>query len=510
MNRITRTICCGALLATAGLAVGQTLKDVSADGYGPLDTFEPPRRVAPLPRTVERPELFAADRGLHLPAVSANPALVDGPEEGAQQIGEAIEMVADPITSGAWTALEDGGMVWTVLVTSPNAQSLRIRFDDFDLPTGAELVLYDADDPTEAYGPYSRTHRRRGLPFWSPSVFSNRVRVEIYFPPALALQPGLEAPRIGAVAQEYPSRPQVALGNDCRIDVNCDATWDDPSRGVAHIRFMRGNSEFICTGSLLTRLPEFDGTPLFLTAGHCIDSEAEASSVEAYWFFETDDCNGTAADLDDVPRTDGATLLAVDGDADNSLLALLGDLPGNLFWNGWSTTNPGLGLNGTLIHHPSGTRKAISYGEFQVYTVCACGSCWNTWFFPFSNGGQEGGSSGGPVFSNAGQHVRAVASCSSNSGCGPNEWAWEGSLRHAYDVLEPFLDARDDVWVDIGHGGTERGTQAEPWDELIEGYFGVREGGNVHLVGGTYPEINFNRGRTMVFMAESGNAVIGG
>lgn len=492
------------LAGTIASASGQALKDVSAPMLISAPHVQPLPRIAPTPRTIGMAELYAVEDGVALPALREDEVRKPG-SEGQTSIGRVQEIIIDPESAGMWSSMPDGSMFWTVQITSPNAISLRVRFEEARLPVGAALIVFSPDIAKAAYGPYGAERFRKGLPFWASTVIGNRVNVEYYLPPEVVEAGMIVAPRIGGVAMGFPDAGGGARGNECRIDVASNATWATAALGVAMMqRPIGGGSVSLCTGSLITRIPG-DGAPLFLTAGHCIDTEAEANAVEAFWFFQSN----IFPDPLDAPTTNGATLLAVDTGADTSLLALLEDPPVGATHNGWNTGDPGLGTNGTIIHHPSGTQKAISFGEFQVFTVAACGSGWNTWFFPLSNGGQEGGSSGGPVFTNAGQQIRAVASCSSDANCGPNEWTWEGSLRHGFDVLGPFMDVADDVWVDIGNAGTERGTQADPWDELIEAYFGVPDGGVVHIVSGSYPAFDFTRSRAMTLTAEGGVVVIG-
>lgn len=486
----------------ADLAFGQAREDARAPMYAPAPRVQPQARTAPTPRTFGMTDLFPAGTSLRLPPLADTDVRVTA-EEGNTQTGRVFDFSIDPVTAGNWTHLADGGMVWTVQIESPNAASLRLRFEAARLPRGSELIVYHPTIAKAAFGPYGPERFRRGVPFWSPSVRGNRVNVEFYLAPAAVEAREIVAPAIGAIVQGFPT-PAGPRGDDCRIDVTTDATWDTPSLGVAYLEFVSGGGGSICSGSLINRIPS-DGAPLLLTAGHCIDSEAEANSLQAYWFYQSD----MFTDPNDAPVTVGATLLAVDTVADTSLLALLDDLPGGVIFNGWNTEFLGLGWNGTIIHHPAGTQKAISYGEFQAYTVAACGNGWNTWFFPLFNGGQEGGSSGGPVFRDAGQDIRAVVSCSSDAGCGPSEWCWQGSLRHGYDTIGWFMNVANDVWVDIGNAGTERGTQANPWDELIEAYYGVPNGGTVHIVAGSYPAFDFDRGRAMTLTSVGGTAVIG-
>src|SRR5690606_26267043 len=64
----------------------------------------------------------------------------------------------------------------------------------------------------------------------------------------------------------------------CHLDVTCSDDWAESARGVGMIVFEQGGSSRVCSGSLLnTRASTFD--PYFLTAAHCLKTEAVARTV---------------------------------------------------------------------------------------------------------------------------------------------------------------------------------------------------------------------------------------
>ena len=99
---------------------------------------------------------------------------------------------------------------------------------------------------------------------------------------------------------------------------------------VGRIIFNDNGRAYVCTGALLNNVAQ-DGTPYFLTANHCVDSQAVAQTVEVYWFYQTTSCN--SGDLRDwVHSPPGANLLATQGLNDFSLLRLQNDAPGGVFF----------------------------------------------------------------------------------------------------------------------------------------------------------------------------------
>src|SRR5450759_1990490 len=81
----------------------------------------------------------------------------------------------------------------------------------------------------------------------------------------------------------------------CNPDVSCtsndaalDAAIAERKHSVALMNFISGTSGFACTGTLINsdRFP----VPYFLTANHCISTQAAASTLITFWFREATSC----------------------------------------------------------------------------------------------------------------------------------------------------------------------------------------------------------------------------
>ena len=55
--------------------------------------------------------------------------------------------------SGTWEELEDGGMIWRLGIHSYGAYGMKVFFDTFSLPEGAEVYFYSKDEEM-SIGPY--------------------------------------------------------------------------------------------------------------------------------------------------------------------------------------------------------------------------------------------------------------------------------------------------------------------------------------------------------------------
>ena len=170
---------------------------------------------------------------------------------------------------------------------------MRVEFDDFSAGAGKVWV----HDGSHVAGPYTG----RGLfddgHFWSGAVFSGSVIVE--YEPAPGAPEELQPPfTIRAISHQARTAAETAAAaakdpaDFCELDANCYPDWKGSVSSVAQISFMDNGDELFCSGSLLaTRDNSFK--PYFLTAGHCINNEAAARTVEAYWTYQTPACGGT-------------------------------------------------------------------------------------------------------------------------------------------------------------------------------------------------------------------------
>lgn len=145
----------------------------------------PAKGLAPAGR-IEWPELDVA----RLLAEDEQDAL--GMTKRPRRIGvvreapDTIQVAGAEAGPGAWSTLPDGTRLWALAIASPDARAIRVHFEHIALPGGAEVMVYNAADPGEAYGPWARPEGE-GPGFWAPSCFSDTVVVECRVAPGAAL-----------------------------------------------------------------------------------------------------------------------------------------------------------------------------------------------------------------------------------------------------------------------------------------------------------------------------------
>ena len=217
---------------------------------------------------------------------------------------------------------------------------------------------------------------------------------------------------------------------NCEVDASC---FGDPEKNsVARILY-NNNGPRVCTGTLLNNTAQ-DETPYFLTANHCVNSQAIAQTVETYWFYQTTSCNSGVL-RSWVHTRPGANLLATQASNDFSFIRLQNNAPGGAFFSGWTSTAQSAGANVFGLHQPDGYIPP----SVNSYLRRSTGSIMNTNFnclglvngyeIGWTSGSAEPGSSGSGLFSSNGHYLVGVLSCGpipptcNNPGAGYSKFA---------------------------------------------------------------------------------------
>ena len=257
----------------------------------------------------------------------------------------------------------------------------------------------------------------------------------------------------GVVAEGTVTATVETDTRDCHLDVICYPEWSSSATGVALIVIESSEGSFACSGTLLNNRRR-DRVPYFLTAAHCVDSEAAARSVTAFWLYQTRTCNGDLPDLRSVRRTEGASLLSTLGvggrhlDGDMTLLQLEDDLPDGIVFQGWDADPQPVGAQVTGIHHPQsadwGFFKRISFG--QIIPDPSSGTSDDTYLYvsyPVGQGYTEPGSSGSAIFSSPGTVVGALSGGDIVEYACPTEPVLDfiAHFSVSYPHIRPFIDS---------------------------------------------------------------------
>ncbi len=342
----------------------------------------------------------------------SNDALIaqDGPWNPAnnpEQLHKALRYgvgrdIAPAAAAGQWLDGPEGTSLWVLDIRSPGAVGIRVHLRDVAMPPGAEVVAFAPETPGAAEGPFTDLGVLGTGVVWTPTTFGDTCRLEMSLPKGVARVVPFTIDSIQHIYRNLweVMDPTAEIGT-CHNDVTCFPAWANTAKACAGIGSISGGVSLYCSGTMLNTTSA-DQTPYWLTANHCLSTEAAANTAEIYWFYQTPTCNGTPPALGSVPRSTVATLVSANAATDHSLILIRGALPAGVYWAGWSSTRAAASAPLTAVHHPDGSWKRYSTGTYAgtgTYSgASAVRSNWNS-------GVTEPGSSGSGLFISSTQQL---------------------------------------------------------------------------------------------------------
>ena len=385
------------------------------------------------------------------------------------RVGVHRGVTPDLLSTGAWETTRDGARVWRMAIRSPGAIAIRIEFFNFSVGEGKVWI----HDGTHVAGPYSGTGLFDDGHFWSASVPAESVTIEYQAAPGAAPDSVLPfeirtvAHRAVSVVRGRPSPSRPILSGlapvattpppdpaaYCHLDPNCYPEWQSAMKMVGRMVFEVEEGEAMCTGSMIsTRDNSFK--LYLLTAGHCINEESAARSLEVDWTYQTSACAATPPENADASTksTGGGHLIGwgTVEQGDYSMV-LLQNVPAGLTFAGWDVTDPPMGVNVAGIHHPMGSWKRISFGtrvkDESVIVENDEAPADKFFEIAWDKGRTQPGSSGSPLFTSPGVIVGTLTYgwdtdppdyiCQLNGAAYPEGY---GRFSVAYQALSAYLE----------------------------------------------------------------------
>ncbi|HAP00625.1 MAG TPA: hypothetical protein DCQ93_01755 [Bacteroidetes bacterium] len=306
----------------------------------------------------------------------------------------------DVLQQGVWETMSNGDKICRLRIVCPDALSVNLAFNDFNIPPGAKLYLYD-ESKTYIVGAYTSKNIQPDNYFGTDLVPGSEITVEYNEPAAAVFHGELKIYRITHGYRDVQDfAKSYGSSGSCQMNVNCPsgAGWENQKNSVVCI-VVSGNE--ICTGAMIADVPHSQ-IPYFLTARHCT-ANSFASTDFSTWVFrfnwEAPGCTNQNSATNHT--VNGATFKAMNAASDFCLLQL-SSMPSAAYspylagWNNQNTPS----TSSTCIHHPSGDIKKISFDNGACTNTSWSGTPNNSHWMVDWDGGQctEPGSSGSPLF----------------------------------------------------------------------------------------------------------------
>lgn len=408
-----------------------------------------------------------------------------GKENGKAYYGKGIPFNVNVKDMAIHELLYDGTHLYRLRVGIPSAIGLQLHFDQYHLPEGARLFIYDSKY-NNGIGAFTSENNNPENKLATSIVNADTVIIE-YTEPAEAASGTLHleevvacfedvlkdfnSPNKGVTPEDMGQGPYSYGSAPCEVNSTCDANaWATERASVALILYKDGNfgahnpahSDDLygkCSGALLNNTAK-DEKPYLLTADHCADDPVNTSPSLPYqywkWVFmfhhEGFACGDSGRYAAINNTISGCTKLssgATQYSSDFLLLRLSSSIPSyyNVCYSGWDRTEFTPMAPVTSLHHPWGDVMKMSISNNAPITDPYRSRYWQVQ--GWNTGTTESGSSGGPLFDInhriVGQLYSTVNDANGNppSACDPTKQDLYGkfSASWKYGRLDRWLDS---------------------------------------------------------------------
>lgn len=360
----------------------------------------------------------------------------------------------------------NGDVVWEAEVEVDGADRLRLHLSEVDLPAETLFWVYGS---TETVGPFGLELWSPEQELWTPSVSGESIRIvlsipysQIEPPTRFVIDQVMEIFRLDEKGAPISGLSVDTMSSHCLIDAECvtSATFDAieaAQRAVGRMEFVKGGSTFLCTGGLLEDQDNTSVIPYFLTANHCLSTQAVASTLEVFWDYHAYGCLGPWPTLASRPKSIGATMLETGAATDFTFLRLF-SIPSNRALLGWTTATLASLTTLHRISHPLGYPHAYSRTAVTLFSSTCVGLPRPSFLYQFQDiGGVSGGSSGAPVLLPGGLTVGQLLGICGATGDGCVENQVDGAFSQTFPLISQYINIPSRI-LNVTRIGTGTGT----------------------------------------------------
>jgi hypothetical protein len=427
---------------------------------------------------------FAAPTGFRAPAQSFQSVTLPAPKTaeiapasstgGRLKVGD-VRALPKAVSLTRWEPVE-GGFVARIRAESAGAQGLRVRLDLGTVPGAMEMRVQGngADRiETQVIDPYVAGEA------WTAWTEGSAQLIEVFSPVA----PSADAIRVGALVH-FDQSPFAKAALSCTLSTSCssgdsvlDAQIEERKKSNIRISFVSGGQAFLCSATLIDtpRNP----AAYVLTANHCIEFAALASSITSFWFYESTPCTPpTTVNTGFVQRAGGMEFVFTNPNVDETLLLMNQSPPGGAVYAPISAAVIADSTEVVSISHPQGDTSRWATGTMlgvdQLPPFDGIDMPFRSYVVEFSRGRIQGGSSGSGLYvRNGGRLALAgVLTGGFNESCDTTDgkYGFYSRLEAFYPMMAQYIGAATVAPDDAPNRVSEVSTSvsAQPLDLLTQ------------------------------------------
>lgn len=391
----------------------------------------------------------------------------EGDLHKALQFAYPYKVDIRPENSGLWYTNDDGSRVWQVTIRSNEAFSINVIFEQFKLPKGGKVFIYNTE-MTHVIGAFTEANNKRSGVLPTLPVLGSEITVEYQEPKNAEFSAVLKISQVNHDYTNIFTRLKTGYFGDseyCEKDVTCyvDELYKKTRRST--VKLIINGSELM-TGTLINTTKE-DGTPYVISAAHGFETDNYSADKTLFVFnYQVPLC---FTDLEGTREQSvaGGTMLSYSPKVSNEALdfalvemSVAPPTAYRAYYAGWSrsVTSPAYSF---CIHHPQGDVKKISFDDHALLkkTLTTDGITyypsghWNVQ--QWEVGVTEGGSSGSGLFNPQGLFIGGLSAGAASCASPRNDYfyrfdlAWD-SFSEDNRQLAHWLDADDSNVQELG------------------------------------------------------------
>ena len=273
-------------------------------------------------------------------------------------VGKSFAVDYSPLNAGQQFTTEDGTTIWRIGFYSPNAASISVVFDEFEIPEGASIFVYNPSQ-TNVAGAFTSINNNSNKSLPIAPFPSDSIIIEYQQPATVTFNGKLRIGRVTHNTIDFINRSTGSFNSAEKCSPHAAFV-----EGVSNIKqatcllYVTDNSEsWLGSGVMINNS---EGKPYLLTAAHNYEGTNLEQTTIFYFNYEVPKVDSLIRGSQEF-TLGGSVLKAKAYDIDFALVELNQMPPADYrpYFAGWNRANSDLAPM-VCVQHPQGDVKRVS------------------------------------------------------------------------------------------------------------------------------------------------------